>query len=260
MLKRILRTIDNVIFGGAVRSRLRMRREAKQIDKISAGLDHKLISFYQKNNDCEIALLCDKYGSDKGELRQGGHPYPWPSHTYSDFYSRLFWHCRDGVRNVFECGLGTNNPNLPSSMGISGKPGASLRVWRDFFPNAMIYGADIDRDVLFEEDRIKTFYIDQLNPSAIGSFWQTVDTIDFDFIVDDGLHTFEAGSTLFLHSIDRLGPNGIYVIEDVNGADLLRYKDFFRNKDYTIEYVCLFRPSMGLGDNSLIVIRKKAKH
>ena len=48
-----------------------------------------------------------------------------------------------------------------------GKPGASLRVWRDYFPNAIIYGADIDKDILFAEERIKTFYIDQLDPVAI---------------------------------------------------------------------------------------------
>jgi hypothetical protein len=141
-------------------------------------------------------------------------------------------------------------------MGISGKPGASLRVWRDFFPNAMVYGADIDRDVLFEENRIKTFFIDQLDQNAIKSFWYEIDVEDFDFMVDDGLHTFEAGSTLFLNSIARLGINGIYVIEDVSQKDLLRYKDFFRNKEYVVEYVCLFRPSIGLGDNNLVVVRK----
>lgn len=258
----MLRAIDSFVFGGFIRSglrKLRGRRTDKLIEKLGSKMEYKLVSFYHKNSNCEISSLCDVYGSDKGEIKTGPHPYPWRSHTYADFYSRLFWHCRDGVRNVFECGLGTNNPDLPSSMGISGKPGASLRVWRDFFPNAMIYGADIDKDVLFEEDRIKTFYIDQLNPDAIKSFWQIVDTNDFDFMVDDGLHTFEAGSTLFLHSIDRLAQNGIYVIEDVGPADLLRYKEFFQNKDFTVEYVCLYRPSTLLGDNSLVVIRKNGK-
>ena len=33
-------------------------------------------------------------------------------------------------------------------------------------------GADIDRDVLFTEDRIKTYYIDQRDPAAIEAFWQ----------------------------------------------------------------------------------------
>jgi hypothetical protein len=145
-------------------------------------------------------------------------------------------------------------------MGVSGKPGASLRVWRDFFPNAMVYGADIDKDILFEEDRIKTFYIDQLDPEVIKKFWDTVGSVNFDFMIDDGLHTFEAGSTLFIHSIDRLTNDGIYIIEDIGQTDLLRYKDFFsNNKDYVVEYVCMFRPGISLGDNSLVVIRKNTQ-
>lgn len=123
--------------------------------------------YYSKNNECEFASLCDKYGSDKGEISSTGHPYPWPSHTYSDYYIRLWSHCRKNVKKVFECGLGTNNPNLPSSMGILGKPGASLRVWRDYFPNAQIYGADIDKEILFTEERIKTYFINQLIPESI---------------------------------------------------------------------------------------------
>ena len=231
--------------------------DAKLQSQIASDFDYKIVSYYQKNLNCEFSKLCDVYGSDKGELLQGIHPYHWPSHTYADFYSRLFSHCRDSVSLVFECGLGTNNPNLPSSMGVSGKPGASLRVWRDFFPNATVYGADIDRDILFNEERIKTYFIDQLDPVAIKSFWKTVSKENFDFMVDDGLHTFEAGSTLFTHSIDKLAENGIYIIEDVFQDDLLRYKDFFKNKNYIVEYVCLFRPMIGLRNNSLVVIRKQ---
>lgn len=208
--------------------------------------------------NCQVSRLCDVYGPDKGKLLKGGHPYPWPSHTYADFYANLFSHCRNSVTKVFECGLGTNNPNLPSSMGISGKPGASLRVWRDFFSNATVYGADIDKDILFEEERIYTYFINQLDPVIIKSFWGEVGEADYDFMIDDGLHTFEAGSTLFLHSIDKLSRNGIYIIEDVYPYDLSRYKDFFQNKNYMVEYVCLFRPSLVLADNSLVVVRKQS--
>ena len=55
--------------------------------------------------------------------------------------------------NIFEVGLGTNNVDVPSNMGKDGKPGASLRAWRDYFPNA-----DIDTRILFKEDKIQTFY------------------------------------------------------------------------------------------------------
>jgi len=213
--------------------------------------------YYKKDEDCERAALCDKYGSDKGETRPSGHPYPWPSHSYTDYYRRIWGHCRSSVKKVFECGLGTNNPNLASSMGISGKPGASLRVWRDYFPNAVVYGADIDKDILFSEERIKSYFIDQTNPEAIAQFWTDVAETNFDFIVDDGLHVFDAGACLFTHSIEKLAPSGIYVIEDVNQNDLRKYKEFFQTKDYLVDFVSLYRPNLALGDNNLVVVRKR---
>jgi hypothetical protein len=258
MLKDIVRKVDNIFLGNVLQKYYRNYLTYKSHAFIESSCEYRIVSYYQKNINCEISRLCDIYGSDKGELAKGLHPYSWPSHTYADFYANLFSHCRNGVTKVFECGIGTNNPNLPSSMGISGKPGASLRVWRDYFPNATIYGADIDKDVLFEENRIKTYFINQLDPLTIKSFWEAVGKAEFDFMIDDGLHTFEAGSTLFLHSIDRLSRNGIYIIEDVTSYDLARYKEFFKNKKYLIEYVCLFRPSLDLADNNLVVVRNNS--
>ena len=225
------------------------------MESVEQGLDYKFVVHHTKNNTALLAQLCDKYGSDKGEIKTSGHPYSWPSHTYSDYYARLFEHCRLNVKKVFECGLGTNNPSITSNMTIDGKPGASLRVWRDYFPNAQVFGADIDRDVLFEEDRIKTFYVDQLNPQAIDGLWQQVGLNDFDFILDDGLHTFEAGSCLFENSVAKLAPNGVYIIEDVFVSDILKYKAFFANKNFAVDYVLMFRPNSSLGDNCLVVIR-----
>lgn len=257
MIKKMVSVIDNLFFGASIQKRYGISRTSKMQALIDDGFDYRIVSHYQKNLSCDLSVLCDLYGTDKGEIQKNGHPYPWPSHNYADFYSRHFNHCRNSVKNVFECGLGTNNPNLPSSMGISGKPGASHKVWRDYFPNAMVYGADIDRDILFQEQRIKTYYIDQLDSASILSFWDRVDVKDFDLMVDDGLHTFESGVTLFLGSISRLANHGIYVIEDVHANDLVRFKDFFHGKEFTVDYVNLFRPQMDLGDNSLVVVRKQ---
>lgn len=257
MLKKIIRKIDDVLLAKTIQKQHVKYMIAKTQSQMRSSFDYKIVIYYQKNLDCELSKLCDVYGTDKGWIRKEDHPVgAGQFHNYTDFYSQLFRHCRNSVKNVFECGIGTNNPNIPSSMGVLGKPGASLRVWRDYFPNAMVYGADIDRDILFEEDRIKTFFIDQLDPTAIKSFWNKVGVNDFDFMIDDGLHTFEAGSTLFLNSIDKLAANGIYVIEDVTIHNLLRYKDFFRNKNYVVEYVSLFGPSVNFDDN-IVVIRKK---
>lgn len=222
---------------------------------VGSSVGHGASWAYARNPNCLLTSLCDKYGSDKGSLRSHGHPYPWPAHTYTDYYARLWSHCRAQVKRVFECGLGTNNPTVRSNMGKSGRPGASLRVWRDYFPNAQVVGADIDRGVLFQEERISTYYVDQLNPSAISEMWSAARGGKFDFMVDDGLHEFRAGITLFENSIARLSDHGIYVIEDVNPVDLKRYFNYFSDKKYVVDYVSLHRPAMSLGDNSIVSIR-----
>lgn len=76
-------------------------------------------------------------------------------------------------------------------------------------------------------------------------------------MVDDGLHKFEAGIVLFEHSISKLATGGIYVIEDVNFSDLLKYQNYFNNKDLkdlTVDYINLHRPNVPINDNNLIVI------
>ena len=77
---------------------------------------------------------------------------------------------REEISNLLEIGLGSNNTDLVSSMGKEGKPGASLRAFRDFCINAEVIGADIDKRILFKEDRIKTFYVDQTNNSSLDNF------------------------------------------------------------------------------------------
>jgi len=181
----------------------------------------------------QLADLCDKYESDKGSVTPGSlYSGGWPVHDYTDFYELIFGSLRYSVKNLLEVGIGTNNPNLPSSMGIHGKPGASLRVWRDYFPNAKILGADIDKDILFSEERISTAYLDQTKSSEIEKFFNLSEFKYFDIIIDDGLHTYHAAKTLFENSWDHLNAGGIYIIEDAGwwSGDAL---DFIENKDVT---------------------------
>ena len=63
-------------------------------------------------------------------------------------YSSLFKN-KDRVSKVLEIGLGTNDENLISNMWKYGKPGAAVKAFRDFFKKAKIYGADIDKKILF---------------------------------------------------------------------------------------------------------------
>jgi SAM-dependent methyltransferase len=253
LAKKGLMKLDKRFLGGSL---LRTFHLITLERTLNNDLDYRFIVHYEKGQGTLLAKLCDKYGSDKGQVRTTGHPYRFAAHTYTDFYSRLFDHCRSSVQRVFECGLGTNNPGFPGSMLANGQPGASLRAWRDYFPNSEIFGADIDRSVLFEEDRIRTYYVDQLAPDAIASMWSSIGVGDFDLIVDDGLHTFDGGRCLFESSFDKVRPGGLYVIEDVAMTDMHRFRRYFIQRGVQADYINLLRPENGLRDNSLIAIRR----
>lgn len=209
---------------------------------------------YKANNDL-LSRLCRKFGTDKGF--EDNTVANRNCHTYSGYYHHLFSHCRDNVKLVFECGIGTNNPKLFSSMGLQGRPGASLRVWKNYFPKATIYGADIDKKILFSESRIKTFYLNQLNSSSIKSVFNKIKRKNFDLIIDDGLHTFESGKNFFENSIKFLSKTGIFIIEDVAYKDLIKYFKYFeQQKKYIVSYVGLTLNPKVAGDSTLINIRK----
>jgi len=228
ILKKQIRGLDDIILGGVlqkIRQRIRRRNVSSSLN---VHLDHEFIIRYRKNTKSIFSTLCETYGSDKGAISMDlPRPYPWSAHTYADFYSMLLGPLRTNVKRVFECGIGTNNPNLASSMSVNGKPGASLRVWRDYFPNAHVFGGDIDPDILFQEDRISSYYLDQTDADSIESFWEQVGYSDFDLIVDDGLHTFEAAISLFKNSHSRLSNQGIYIIEDVSLEAWEKYIEYF---------------------------------
>ena len=140
-------------------------------------------------------------------------------------------------------------------MSEDGKPGASLRVWKEYFSNAEIYGADIDKNVLFFENRIKTYHVDQLDEKKIREMWSQINKKEFDLIIDDGLHSYDAAKTLFLNSIDKLKKGGIYIIEDVSNSYF--EKLFTELEKFNPEGIILFDKNQFWYGNNLIIIRKK---
>jgi hypothetical protein len=200
----------------------------------------------------KMCRVMTKYGSDKGRLNY-----------YTPVYSALFKdRCNEAVR-IFELGLGTNNTELPSNMGPYGAPGASLRGWRELFPNARVYGADVDRSILFEEDRIKTFYCNQLDQSSIRDLWSNPGLNEgADILIEDGLHTFEGNISFLEGSLRHLRPGGIYVTEDIMLNDVEAWYDRLesvyskQNPTYEFAFAVIARDGSG-GSNNLLVIRRK---
>lgn len=197
----------------------------------------------------ETCLVMAKWGSDKARNR------------YTPLYSALFRERFNRQIRIIELGLGTNNPEMQSNMGVFGAPGASLRGWRQLFPHASVYGADVDRGILFQEDRIKTFYCDQLDRSSICDLWSQKELCEgADIIIEDGLHTFEANVSFLEGSLRHLRPGGTYVVEDVcwNTFDKWneRVESIYQKQYPTYEFAFVVLGDQGY--NNMVVIRRPA--
>lgn len=152
----------------------------------------------------ELCRLAEYYGTDKAG---------W----YTPFYDLLFRDRREKVYKVLEIGIGTKQAmaHVPGYV-----PGASLRMWRDYFPNAQIVGFDKDVNVVTDtpmDRRMAAFRCDQSSEEEL----ETIAPIlaaggKFDLIVDDGSHKVEDQLLTFKILSRLLDSRGLYIIEDVN--------------------------------------------
>jgi len=156
------------------------------------------------------------------------------------------------IKKILEIGLGTNNAKYVSNMGKYGKPGASLRAFKSFAPNSLIYGLDIDKEILFTEKRIKTFYLDQLNLKSYQKLNSLIPN-NLDLVIDDGLHSIDSSLLTLKFFLKKIKINGHICIEDIPKSSLIFWE--FINKILNKNY----RNYLFKGKNSYIFICKRIK-
>ncbi len=167
-------------------------------------------SIDKREAEIEFKNKLDMYGSDKASV-----------HNYHLVYSYILSD-RAAVTGLLEIGIGSNNTDIVSNMSRAGKPGASLRAFRDFLPNAMIYGADFDDKILFQEEHIRTFFVDQTNPATLEQLSHSVPD-ELDLIIDDGLHAPNANIATLTFALPKLKSDkggGWLIIEDIHKSAL----------------------------------------
>jgi len=155
---------------------------------------------------CELA---EKYGVDK---------CPKVFHSYTPKYERILKPTISDTNFVIEIGIGTYEI-MSGIVGKHYKHGASLRMWRDYFPNAFIVGLDINPNVMIkDEERIHTLLLDQSSDEHLKNFVDYfLDNKEYaDLIIDDGSHNPEHMILSFRYLWNMIRPNGgIYIIEDI---------------------------------------------
>lgn len=149
--------------------------------------------------------LFTRYGSDKSV-----------SHNYHLVYGEIFEKInnKDSL-NILEIGLGSQNPSTPSRMSGCFTVGSSIRAYKEFFPNSQIFGADVDRGTLFTEERIKTAYVDQLNPGTFDEMHKNLEAPSYDIFIEDGLHSFVASLNSLNFALRTVKKGGTIILEDL---------------------------------------------
>lgn len=155
-----------------------------------------------------LGELAMQAGTDKGD-----------GHSYVPFYESLFESRRNEVTKVLEIGVGNIHEGR-----------SSLFMWRDYFPNAQVYGVDNEEKKMGEYgERINLWLCDQTDEKLLAKLAATYGP--FDLIIDDGshetLHQIISAEALMPY----LKPDGHYLIEDVNDDRLLKQC----LKDFTLE-------------------------
>jgi hypothetical protein len=136
------------------------------------------------------------------------------THSYLDLYEKLLFKKKNTAKNVLEIGIGD----------FVEKNGGSIKLWRDYFETATIYGLDIlpiDRviDELKNDERV----ILHTSTNAYDEVFFKAKFLDknikCDFMLDDGPHTLESMKQFIKLYSQIMTDDGILVIEDVQSID-----------------------------------------
>ena len=156
-----------------------------------------------------LAELAVRFGSDK-----------WGPHQFTRHYERHLAPLRDKRLTLLEIGIGGYDDPAAG--------GASLRMWRGYFPRAQVYGVDMWDKSGVDGPRITTVRADQADLEAVAAVATKYGP--FDVVVDDGSHVSKLTRGTFDVLFPHVRPGGLYVVEDVqtsywpvfggNGADL----------------------------------------
>jgi hypothetical protein len=162
----------------------------------------------------QLSDLAERHGSDKG---WNGPTRTWSANNYVDVYQAYLHDRREEPLSLLEVGLGVTGPNYETNI-VKGRNtgGASMKMWRDYLPNAAITGADINPAPYLNSDRVTTYVVDQGSRDSLRQFLKQHPDPSFDVIIDDGSHRADHQQITLEALFPFLKPGGIYFVEDLN--------------------------------------------
>lgn len=170
-------------------------------------------------------------------------------HSYLDLYYDLLCSKKETAKNILEVGI---------------YRGGSIKLWHDFFENAIIYGLDRDdidniymTNEIKNKERIYLFTsIDAYNENYFNSNFLSKKT-KFDVLLDDGPHTLDSMTKFIKLYSQVMTDDGILIIEDIQDWDWI---DTLKNEvpDHLKEFVKVYdlREKKGRYDDIVFTIDK----
>lgn len=132
-------------------------------------------------------------------------------HNYTVKYEKILSPYRESFKNILEIGVAQ---------------GQSVKMWKDYFLNAIIHGADISPASKICETfspRIKFHLLDQRDAAQLKNLEQFA---PFDLIIDDGNHFWMEQILTFNTIFPYLKSGGIYIVEDTTTSYWKEYKNY----------------------------------
>jgi hypothetical protein len=155
--------------------------------------------------------------------------------NYSSLYNSMFNDHRQSEVRVLEFESSKESENI--------KIGGSLQAWSVFLSNSEVVGLYDNKDVLFNNEKIKSFYCENLSQECLNKLWEELDD-NFDLIIDSNDTCFNDKVLFFQRSLSHLTLNGFFIIENLREEDaedinrqLSDWKDRYPNCEYFYEIV-----------------------
>lgn len=186
-----------------------------------------------------------KYMTDKSSLL----------HNYLVEYQKEFPEPKK-VDRILEIGLQRGSKEWRTN-----EVSPSLAMWKEFFSEASVFGADIKK-LKFNDERVSFFRMDQNSPDDLIRLFNFVPE-GLDFILDDGSHIASHQLITFLVLWPKLKKGGVFIIEDLNPVVQQKYPQTERFNSIIGSYLDAQKmdyrwiDSASSGEMNSLIIRKK---
>ena len=224
-------------------------------DRLAFKDTESMLSFFNdvRKNGLEVPSEELSIGSVvcTGEIKHGAK-------SDMERLSVIYWNLKYSFHkytNVYESLLNRKRFSTTSLLEIGVAQGASLRTFRDFFPNAKIFGLDIYPESILNEPRVEVVIGNSSEADPFLKLKSLNGDKTFDIIVDDGSHNPMDQLKSFKILWPMLSEDGLYIIEDVTDEPWLKNelaKMVPKSSIVTFD----LRPQSRLVDSGVVVISK----